>query len=278
MITRRSLVRLVLGTAALGGCDDEPLERPAVEVRYGDDPSQVAELHLPSGDRQVPAVVVIHGGFWMSAYGKGLATPLAADLAKHGVAGYAIEYRRVGNGGGWPATCEDVAAAIDALGDQPRIDPAQVVALGHSAGGQLAVWAAGRPAFAAGTPGARPRVVLKGAVAQAGVLDLVKAYDERVGGDAVQRLMGSGPADSRVSYAAASPYEQVPLPVPVALVHGTDDRQVPIEQSRRYSDAVRRAGGQVRLTELPRVGHFELIDPEHDAWVACRDETLRLLG
>ncbi len=86
-----------------------------MQVRYGDDESQIAELHLPPGDGKVPVAVVIHGGFWMSSYGMELATPLAEDLARNGIAGYAIEYRRIGNGGGWPATFEDVAAAIDSL-------------------------------------------------------------------------------------------------------------------------------------------------------------------
>jgi len=248
-----------------------------VQVRYGDDESQIAELHLPPGDGKVPVAVVIHGGFWMSSYGMELATPLAEDLARVGIAGYALEYRRVGNGGGWPATFEDIAAAIDSLASQPRVDLAKVVAVGHSAGGQLAVWAAGRPGLPVGAPGAGPRVVLAGAVSQAGVLDLVNASDEQVGGDAVQQFLGALPSKDPARYRLASPYEQLPLKVPVALIHGTRDGQVPIEQSRRYLAAAQRTGSPVKLTELPHVGHFELIDPHHPAWQTCRSETQRLL-
>lgn len=226
----------------------------------------------------MPAAVVIHGGFWMSGYGMSLASPLAADLATVGVAGYAIEYRRVGNGGGWPATFEDVAAAVDKLADEPRIDLSKVVAIGHSAGGQLAVWAAGRGGLPRDAPGASPRVRLCGAVSQAGVLDLVAAYREQVGGSAVQDFLGTTPELKRSRYDLASPYERLPLRVPVALVHGTRDGEVPITQSQRYRDAARAAGDQVTLTELPHVGHFELIDPHDEAWTTCRTEALRLLN
>jgi dipeptidyl aminopeptidase/acylaminoacyl peptidase len=214
----------------------------------------------------------------MSGYGMELATPLAKDLATIGIAGYAIEYRRVGNGGGWPMTFEDVASAIDALKDQPRADLDKVVALGHSAGGHLAVWAASRPGLPAGAPGASPGVVLAGAVSQAGVLDLVNAYNVQLGGDAIAALVGATPEEDPARYEVASPYERVPLKVPIALVHGTRDAQVPIDQSRRYRAAAAKAGDDVKLTELPDVGHFELIDPSHQAWLTCRAETKRLLG
>lgn len=214
----------------------------------------------------------------MKEYGVELADPLARDLAVAGIAGYAIEYRRVGNGGGWPGTFEDVAAAIDALAGQPRVDLSKVVVVGHSTGGQLAVWAAGRAGLPAGAPGADPRVRVKGAVSQAGVLDLVDAYRQHLGGDAVQRFLGATPDRDRQRYAMASPYERLPLKVPVALVHGTRDGQVPIEQSRRYRDAAVKAGDDVRLTELPEIGHFELIDPQSEAWATCRSEARRLIG
>jgi acetyl esterase/lipase len=265
----------------LSGCGksaEEPAAGGPVEIRYGDDESQIAELHLPAGTAKVPVAVVIHGGFWMSGYGMELATPLAEDLAKQGIAGYAIEYRRVGNGGGWPATFEDVAAAIDKLAEQPRVDLSKVVAVGHSAGGHLAVWAASRAGLPKDAPGAAPRVLLKGAVSQAGVLDLVNAYDEQVGGDAVPSFLGGTPTEDRKRYDLASPYQRLPLKVPVAMVHGTRDGQVPIEQSRRYLAAATKAGDEVKLTEIPHIGHFELINPDHQAWWTCRAETQRLLA
>ncbi|WP_020389243.1 alpha/beta fold hydrolase [Kribbella catacumbae] len=278
-ITRRHALTWALSAAALTtGCArtaDRAMHQ-VHRVRYGADESQVAELHLPTGDGVVPVAVVIHGGFWTSSYGMELATPLVKDLAAHGIAGYAIEYRRVGNGGGWPATFEDVATAIDALKAQRRLDLGKVVAVGHSAGGHLAVWAAGRQNLPSAAPGAAPKVILKGAVSQAGILDLVGGVRENLGGQAVQSLMGADPAADRARYELASPYERLPLKVPVALVHGDHDRIVPLGQSQRYRDAATRAGDNVTLTELPNAGHFELIDTDHAAWRICRDEIERL--
>ena len=251
-------------------------------IRYGDDPSQFAELHLPTGVDLAPVVVVIHGGFWLDTYGIELATPLAADLARAGHAGYAIEYRRVGNGGGWPQTFDDVAAAIDALAgpDAPtdRIDLDRVVAVGHSAGGHLATWAAARPGLPAGAPGAGPAVELIGAVSQAGVVDLVAGARDGLGGGAVVALMGASPADQPDRYELASAFERLPLGVPVSLVHGRRDDIVPISQSERYADAAGRAGDDVELRVLPDAGHFEVIDPADDAWATCRAEIDRLLA
>ena len=148
---------------------------PVVRHVYGAHPSQVTDLHLPPADSvggAAPVCVVIHGGFWRARYGMELGTPLAADLAGHGVAALNVEYRRIGDGGGWPRTCEDVASAVDALAELDatvvgRLDLSRVVALGHSAGGHLAGWLAGRPALPVGAPGSDPRVRLTGAVLQA---------------------------------------------------------------------------------------------------------------
>ena len=144
--------------------------------------------------------VVVHGGFWRQAYGLELGRPLAADLAAAGWAAWNIEYRRVGGGGGWPATFDDVAAGLDALagpgqhaaGGRLALD--RVVAVGHSAGGQLAAWLAARPAPAGRRARVRhPQVRLRGVVSQAGVLDLVDASANGVGRGAVEDLLGGRP-------------------------------------------------------------------------------------
>lgn len=121
----------------------------ATRHAYGTDPSQFGELYRPKDSRHTGTVVLIHGGFWRSAYDLTLGAPLAIDLAGRGFTAWNLEYRRVGNGGGWPGTLADVAAGIDLL-DTLDVDTSHVVAIGHSAGGQLAVWAAGRSALAAG--------------------------------------------------------------------------------------------------------------------------------
>lgn len=273
-----------LGVAGAAGValattrDDKPSGPLVTRIVYGDDPSQIGDLHLPPpGTDKLPVAVVIHGGFWQSEYGIELATPLAEDLAKRGWAAYALEYRRVGNGGGWPATLQDVADGIDALGDHAdRLDLSKVVTIGHSAGGQLAVWAAARFWLPADAPGSAPRVMAAAAVSQAGVVDLVGAGGDKIGRP-VAEFLGGTPGKAMARYRLASPYERLPLRVPVTLLHGTADNVVPIGQSSRYASTAHRAGDRVELIRLPGVGHFELIDPEHESWKICRDRLPGLL-
>jgi acetyl esterase/lipase len=253
---------------------------PARRITYGAHPSKFGELTLPAGDPR-GVVVVVHGGFWRQRFGIELGRPLAADLAERGLAAWAVEYRRVGGGGGWPATFEDVAAAVDLLASRVqeaaagRLPLDRVVALGHSAGGQLAAWLAARPRLPEGAPGAHPRLRLRGAVSQAGVLDLVDAAERGVGNGAVEDLLGGSPEACRQRYALASPVARLPIGVPVVCVHGDADDRVPIRQSERFVAA---AGDAAELVALPGVEHFAVIDPATDAWRVCRDAVERLLA
>jgi acetyl esterase/lipase len=257
--------------------------REPVRLDYGPHPSQFAELTLPTGNGPPRAVVaVVHGGFWRQAYGLELGRPLAADLAAAGFAAWNVEYRRVGGGGGWPATFTDVATALDLLAGAPgeaaggRLTMDRVLAVGHSAGGHLATWLAARPGLPPSAPGAGPRVRLAGVVSQAGVLDLVDAAERGVGAGAVDDLLGGAPSAVPDRYALASPTALVPLGVPVVCVHGTSDDRVPLRQSERFVAAARAAGDPAELVVLPEVDHFAVIDPAAHAWRSCRDAVERL--
>ena len=243
---------------------------------YGPDPSQFGELTRPDGPAR-GTVVVVHGGFWRAAYGLELGRPLAADLAARGYTAWNVEYRRVGIGGGWPATLDDVAAALDRLADPfdgSGVDTGAVVAVGHSAGGHLATWLAGRPGRPPGAPGGAPRVRLRGVVAQAGVLDLAVAARTGVGRTAVLDLLGGGPDDVPERYAVTDPIVAAPLPVPVLCLHAAGDDDVPIAQSRAY---VAVAGDAARLVEVPG-DHFTLIEPQDVSWQVVRDALPSLLA
>jgi acetyl esterase/lipase len=259
------------GTGHTGSVETEQLASPPAPVRhaYGSDPSQWAELHLPvAGTHSRGTAIVIHGGFWRSQYGADLGTPLATDLASKGWLAWNLEYRRVGNGGGWPNTLADVAAGIDLLATlNTGLDPKKVVTIGHSAGGQLATWAAHRAKLPAGAPGAHPKLNVTAVISQAGVLDLSTAALNQVGGTAVPDLLGGLPGKVPDRYRDASPQVQLPLAVPVRCVHDTDDEDVPFSQSVNYVDAAKRAGADAELVRVTG-GHMSLIDTSAAAWQA----------
>jgi acetyl esterase/lipase len=222
--------------------------------------------------------VLIHGGFWRARYDLRLQDGLVGDLAARGWAVWNLEFRRLGwrSGGGWPATFEDVAAGIDVLGrlDAP-LDRTTVVAIGHSAGGHLALWAAARPGMPAGAPGAEPGVRLAGAVAQAGVADLREAARLDLSNGAARELLGGPPGRLPQRYDLASPIERLPFGVPQLLVHGDADDVVPVSIARRYAERAAAAGDPCELVELHRVGHMEHLHPASEAWAAVTRWTER---
>jgi acetyl esterase/lipase len=240
---------------------------PAPSIAYGDHPDQVANLHRPVGEGGPwPCVVLVHGGFWRTGWDRTLMTALAADLARRGLAAWNVEYRRVGqDGGGWPGTFEDVAAAVDHLAGIDDVDTGRVGTCGHSAGGQLALWLGARHRLREG-PGAGPAVRPVAAVSQAGVCDLERAWLDDLGGSAVEGLLGPLVQGSP-RLAVSSPTGLAPLGIPQLLVHGTEDDVVPVSQSRGHAERDPLA----ELVELEGADHFDLIDPGGAGWEAVVD-------
>jgi len=190
-----------------------------------------------------------------------------------------VDPSRLGDGGGWPNTFEDVAAGIDHLhelapaggghpvdGEPGPLDLSRVVAIGHSAGGHLAVWAATRPDLPVGAPGASPRVRVTGAVAQAGVVDLRLAWQWRLSEGVVRELLGGPPEERDERYGLASPADHPQLEVPVLLVHGEQDDRVPPAMSRRFAETVRGAGSECELVMFDGEDHFGHLDPANPMW------------
>ncbi len=275
--TRRRLLGAAAATAAfpvlpvLAACAPG---RPATEgdrapVRHayaGEHPDQFGELYRPHGTSR-GTVVVIHGGYWRNPYGLEYGEDLARDLSRRGYTCWNLEYRRVGDGGGWPNTFADVAKGIDHL-TRLDVDTDRVLTLGHSAGGQLAVWAAARgddPTL----PGGAAAVRVRGAISQAGVLDLRTAALDGAGGGAVSDALGGTPDQVPARYAAVDPIERLPTGVPVRCVHGDQDTVVPLSQSGAYVAAAVAAGDDASLVRVAG-GHFTLIDTDGPVWARTR--------
>jgi len=256
---------------------------------YGNLPLQFGDLWLPSGMKRRPLLVFVHGGWWNSAYDLGYASFLCEAMRAQGVAVWSLEYRRVGdNGGGWPGTMRDVAAGMDhvvKLAETFPINTMRVIAAGHSAGGQLAFWLAGRHHVphesVLATPA--PNLALKGAVALAGAIDLKVTielggfFSFSNGDPAVRALMGGSPEDVPERYAAADPGELLPLGVPQILVQGSKDDQIPAALPLRWQQNAKRQGDPVEVKIVPDADHFDLVDPESHAWSVSRDAMLSLL-
>lgn len=240
---------------------------------YGDLLRQQGEWWLPSGAAgPLPTVVLVHGGYWRAGYDMSLEDAVAADLSARGFLVWNIDYRPASDA--WPATLSDVAAAYDHLvigRHAGRVDPARVALVGHSAGGQLALWLASRDRLPSGAPGTgrtgpTPALV----VAQAPVAALVDGAAARLGGGAISVLLGGSPEGVPDRYAAADPVALLPTGVPSVLVHAPGDELVPIGQSETYVAAATAAGDDSRLVRVEG-GHFEHLDPSSAAVAALRD-------
>lgn len=221
--------------------------RPARRLHYGEHRDQNTELFLPAGEGPFPLVVTLHGGWWQArrTRTKLYMRPLAFALVEQGFAVLNAEYRRVGGGGGWPATFDDARALVGLAREQP--EAARIAVLGHSAGAHLALYAAAEESVDA-------------VVALAAPSDL----EARAEPD-ILALMGGAPDTVPDRYAQGSPIRRVPLGAPTLLLHGQRDDVVPPQRSRAFATAARAAGDDVTLVE-PDADHRQVVDPRHAAF------------
>jgi acetyl esterase/lipase len=269
------------------------LSRPVLtadrRIHYGAGPFQFGDLWIPETHGAHPLIVFFHGGWWRSQYDLGYAGYLCSALKKEGIATWSVEYRRVGEtGGGWPATFQDAAAGFDFAATLARsypLDISRIIAMGHSAGGHLAFWIAGRhhidPQSEIYQP--RPLVPLRGAVALAGAVDLRLtidlsgylsfAHDKHE----VTALMGGLSQDVPDRYRAGNPGDLLPFHVPQLLMQGTADDQIPPELPSRWAEMSRPLGDPVTVRMIPAADHFDLLDPESQAWGTVRDSLRKMI-
>jgi acetyl esterase/lipase len=249
-------------------------------VKYGNLELQFGDLFLPAvktGGR-VPVAMFVHGGWWKNAYGLEYGGHLCDALKREGIAAWSIEYRRVGDdGGGWPGTFQDVAAGFDYLKTLAKtypLDLGRVMVAGHSAGGQLAFWLAGRHNIPEDSVlhNPQPALAMHGVVSLAGAVDLrltidlagwfTFAHDKQE----VVTFMGGTPSEVPERYRSGDPGELLPITVPQWLLQGTEDDQIPPQLPGRWADKVRKMGEQVEVKMIPGADHFDVVDPESKAW------------
>jgi acetyl esterase/lipase len=263
---------------------DTPPPPPDARAAYGPAPQQFGDLRLPPGEGPHPVMVMIHGGFWRARYDLDHTGHMCAALtSEDGIATWNIEFRRVGDvGGAWPNTLRDVGLAVDHLrkiATKYNLDLDRVVVAGHSAGGHLALWSAGRHRIPEGDPLYIPDPLpVRAAVSLAGAVDLGLASRMRLSNGATEELMGGSPEDMPERYATASPGHLLPLGVKQVLIHGTRDPDVPYEISQFYVERAQSLGDDATLISLKGAGHFEVIDPASKEFGRVRGAVLSCLG
>lgn len=258
------------------------LPQPAADeiIAYGPEPRQFGELRMPEGDGPFGVAVIVHGGCWLSDYDESYMGTLAEAITDLGWATWTIGYRRVGeSGGGWPNTFLDSAAAVDFLPELATrypLDVERVLAVGHSAGGHLALWLAARTRLPPASPlfSSDPQPI-SGVLGLAAAADLDYLSEQQSCGDAVTRMMEGDPTRFPNRYAEGSPVRLLPLGVRQILVNGELDEtwNVPAD---RYFEAATAAGAVVERRMMPGAGHFELVVPSSPNWDVVREAFLDL--
>ena len=252
-----------------------PRPTGAIRIAYGPDPLQVGDLWLPTGAGAKPVVLMIHGGCWQTAIAdRTLMNWTAADLAARGIAVWNIDYRGADRpGGGYPGTFLDVAQAADRLrelGPRYGLRTDRIVAVGHSAGGHLALWLAGRGRLPAASALRSGDPIRLQAVIGLGALPDLEAARTLPGNDCgvtgVPMLVGSASPARPDVLADTSIPQLLPLGVAQTLVTGARDRIAPTQLAADYAAAARGQGDVVHLVDVAGAGHVELIAPGTAAW------------
>ena len=241
--------------------------RPAppadAKLSYGSEPRQFGELRVPHTGGGHPVAIVLHGGFWRNQFNLSYMGHLCESLRVAGIATWNLEFRSIGDpGGGWPGTCQDVALGarhLRVIAEAHHLDLTRTIALGHSAGGHLALWLASKR---------NPKLLA--AIGLGAVADLQRALDLKLSNTVVEQFLNGG------QIAEADPMRLLPLHTKLRLFHGKSDETVPIGIAERFIEAARAAGDDARLIPLES-GHFEPIDPATAQWAAVKDEIARIV-
>ncbi len=259
---------------------------PSARLAYGSEPSQYVELFLPPGEGMFPVVLLVHGGCWLREY-QGIVQMrnLAGALAAQGIAVWNVEYRRIDeDGGGYPGTYQDAAAALDLLIERAashRLNIHRLVAIGHSAGGHLVQWLAGRSKLPHTSPlyTEKPlpvhQVIALGSI---GDLRHRAAGIEQVCGVDIEQLTGRPCAARPDVYADTSPAELLPNGSHTVLINGDLDHVSPPHTALDYAALARQAGDRVETIALPRASHFDEVCASSPAWGLILPVIHRALG
>ena len=252
--------------------------KPDAILRYADHPRGFAELRLPQGEGPFPLAVIYHGGCWKTGIAsQAYMAPLATRWQQLGIATLNVDYREVGDGGGWPGSFADWAASaklIEEVAAKHPIDRARLTLVGHSAGALPAQWLA-RDDGAEGPVGARAGLKVRGAIVLDGPGDVgaeQPAFDALCQFSAVEPFMGAMPAAAPARYAAISPATRAPQLDELLFVQA----KLPAPSAATQA-ALARGGAKVTVRENAGASHFAIITPGNPAYAANEAAMLSVL-
>lgn len=256
-------MRLSLAVALLLPLAASAQPKVETDVVYGKAGDRELKLDLArpaEGKGPFPCVVCVHGGGWRLGNKRDL-RPWIQLLAREGYVAASVGYRLAPDAR-FPAQIEDVKTAVRFLranADKYHIDKDHVGALGYSAGGHL-VCLLGLTDESAGFEGKehpKESSKVQAVVDYFGPTDLAGfGKDEVAQRGMVGPLIGKTYADDPAAHDRASPIKYVTKAAPPFLIfHGTADRVVPIDQSRRLAEKLKDVGAAARLVEVPGEGH-----------------------
>jgi len=245
-------------------------EQPQSDIRiaYGEGDLQFSELWLPEGDGPHPAVLMIHGGCWQTDIAeRDIMNWIADDLRQRGIAVWNIEYRGVDRpGGGYPGTYDDVLRATDSLlqnGERFNLELSNVVAVGHSAGGHLALWLDMQRGIVGGRSLNVGLPTIGTVISQGGLPDLEAGAlreGHPCGTEAPRLMLGDHPNLTSPPRMPAGSARQI-------LVNAERDRIAPPEYAEAYRNAnLARDLTNIELVTIPGEGHVELVSPGTASW------------
>lgn len=229
------------------------IEKDIVFGKGGNTDLHLDIYHPPAGTEKRMATVHIHGGGFTGG-SKDTLVERVPPYASRGYVAIAVQYRLVGETK-WPSQIEDVKAAIRWVRANAKslgFDPEKIAVVGHSAGGQLALFAAGtpnRPEFEGkgGTPGVSTQVVACCAYYPS------TEVRPRADGTA-NNLMPSG--SDEAAHRAASPLSYITKDFPPTVIfHGTADTTIPLENSERLFKQLRDVKVPVEFHAIEGVPH-----------------------
>lgn len=247
---------------------------PAAKLAYGSTPSQYAELFLPKGPGPHPVVVLVHGGCWTVRFG-GIdqMKNLAGALAAQGIAVWNVEYRRVDEqGGGYPGTYHDMNGALALLRANAArygLDTSRIVAVGHSAGGQLVQWIAGRSKLPASSElRVEDPLRVKAVVSLGGLANLRReqVLIRKSCGREPAELAGQPSATRTDIFSDTNAADLIDPQVRTYLVTGELDTISPPRVARDFAAHAHLQGAPAEVVILPGASHYDEVAASSPAW------------